>query len=518
MSVSTTATLAGKIEAFIEATGGARGADGPPEERFIRDALHGSVNLNPHEVAFVDTQLFQRLRGTIQNGGALYAYPSARHTRFEHALGVLFVADRMLRRLKSLSGAPTISYRDECTVRLAALLHDLGHGMFSHCSERVLLNTPSLACQLEPECDARQPHEQVGAALIRSRALRPLFEAADVDPAAVAALVLGDREAAGQLGIPGFLCELISGPIDADKLDYFARDAQFSGVAAILDLDRILQTIRIGSGGERLGLALAGATELEKLLFSRITMYQAIYNHHTKLAVENMIQGAVEEIVGSAIDPSYAGGPGVQVRAVRADEGRWGSEEIAFRSVLDFLRVSDEAFLAAITENRYLGELLEQIRRRELFKRAFVLTWQSVANRDSVGEDAYLALLAQLRRPETVSAVRRAIYEEARTRVPELRPTQVWVHAAGDPSVGSPDEYILERGGQPVERATIFSGWDAELAVPRHGVLRTYRLYKAPVYIFAPAAARTIVGQIACEVIAALYRGPGRLELTEPVD
>jgi HD superfamily phosphohydrolase len=507
-----------QIEAFVEATGGARGAGGPPEERYIRDALHGSVHLNPHEVAFVDIQLFQRLRGTIQNGGALYAYPSARHTRFEHALGVLFVADRMLRRLRSLPGVPDISDQQACTVRLAALLHDLGHGLFSHCSERVLLNTPALACQLDGQACDKQPHELVGAALIRSAALRPLFEQAGVDPAAVAALVLGDREQASALGIPGFLSELISGPIDADKLDYFARDAQFSGVAAILDFDRILQTVRIGAGGERLGLALAGATELEKLLFSRITMYQAIYNHHTKLAVENMIQGAVEEIVGSAIDPAFAGGPGVLVRSSHAIGEHWGWQEIRFSSVLDFLRVGDEAFLSAITENRHLGELLEQIRRRELFKRAFVLTWQSVVNREHVDEDAYLAYLSELRRPTTVSAVRKAIYQAARGRLPGLRPTQVWVHATGDPSVGSPDDYILERSGQPVERATIFSGWDAHLAVPRHGVLRTYRLYKAPIYIFAPAQARAVLGQIAREVLAARYSGPGHLDLAEPSD
>lgn len=515
MAVDTQQALGEQIEAFIAATGGIGGAGAVPEERYIRDALHGSVYLSPPEVSFVDAQLFQRLRGIIQNGGALFAYPSARHTRFEHALGVLFVADRMLRRLKAVPGAPTIEPQQERTVRLAALLHDLGHGMFSHCSERVLQATPHLAGQLSAT-DGKQPHEQVGAALIASDALRPLFEHAAVDPHAVAALVVGDRERARAAGIPGFLCDVISGPIDADKLDYFARDALFSGVAAILDIDRILQTVRITEDGERMGLALAGATELEKLLFSRITMYQAIYNHHTKLAVENMIQGAVEEIVGSAIDRSYSGGPGVLVRTSPFSGGGWGVDELCFRSVLDFLRISDESFLAAITPNNSLGELLEQIRRRDLFKRAFVLTWQQVASREQIGEDQYLAYLSELRRPETAGSIRQAIYEGARARLPRLRPTQLWVHVTGDPSVGSPDAYILERGGQPVERATIFSGWDSEAAVPVHAVLRNYRLYKAPVYVFAPRWARAVVGDVAREVFAAQYGGAGRLTFADP--
>jgi hypothetical protein len=310
------------------------------------------------------------------------------------------------------------------------------------------------------------------------------------------------------------LCEVISGPIDADKLDYFARDALFTGVSAILDIDRILQTIRISPDGERLGLALAGATELEKLLFSRITMYHAIYNHHTKLAVENMIQGAVEEIVGSDADLGYGGGPGVLVRTSFTAGSASGVDELAFRSVLDFLRIGDEAFLSAITPNTALAELLEQIRRRDLFKRAFVLNWQAVANREAIGEDAYLAYLFELRRPATVSAIRRTIYEQALRALPRLRPTQLWVHATGDPNVGSPDAYILERGGQTVERATIFSGWDAEQAVPQHGVLRNYRLYKAPIYVYAPRWAREVVGPLAREIFAS-YFTQGRIAFEE---
>src|SRR4051812_41253128 len=239
-----------------------RGYDGTPPRRakYLRDALHGSIVVEPHEVAFVDAPLFQRLRGILQTGPVYLTYPSARHTRFEHSLGVLHLAGRMVARLDALS-EPGLPRDQQRAVRLAGLLHDIGHGIFSHSSEKVMLATPLLAAQLAGPLPGSQPHEKVGALLLQTAPMRRLFEQADVDADAVIALVTGDTAALRERGFPPYLASVISGPIDADKLDYFARDSLFSGVPAILDYDRLLQSMVVGA--HEVQLSMAGAGELE---------------------------------------------------------------------------------------------------------------------------------------------------------------------------------------------------------------------------------------------------------------
>src|SRR5919199_1205421 len=319
-----------------------RGYDGaaPRRAKYLRDALHGSIVVEPHEVPFVDAPLFQRLRGILQTGPVYLTYPSARHSRFEHALGVLHLAGRMVARLAELAH-PALPAEHRRAVRLAGLLHDVGHGVFSHSSEKVMVGTPLLAGQLDPALPGHQPHEKVGALLLQSAPLRRLFEQADVDADVVVALITGDPAGLLARGLPPYLAGVISGPIDADKLDYFARDSLFSGVPAILDYDRLLQSLAIGAPG--IQLSMAGAGELEKLLFNRITMYHALYNHHKTQTADCMIQGAVEAIVG----PAFGAPPALDgVQAVAEDGPAAGAARtIDFRQVVDFLRLSDEALL-----------------------------------------------------------------------------------------------------------------------------------------------------------------------------
>src|SRR5918912_411834 len=257
------AALPDQVTAFAEEV--MRGYDGTPPRRakYFRDALHGSIVVEPHEVPFVDAPLFQRLRGILQTGPVYLTYASARHSRFEHAVGVLHLAGRIGARLADLA-QPTLPAEHRRALRLAGLLHDVGHGVFSHSSEKVMVATPLLAGQLDPALPGHQPHEKVGALLLQSAPLRRLFEQADVDADAVVALITGDVAALRARGLPPYLAGIISGPIDADKLDYFARDSLFSGVPAILDYDRLLQTLAIGEPG--IQLSMVGAGELEKML------------------------------------------------------------------------------------------------------------------------------------------------------------------------------------------------------------------------------------------------------------
>src|SRR5215475_7166290 len=167
-------------------------APAPPlgaKAKHIRDPLYGSVVLSPHEVRLLDTLPMQRLRGIHQLGLAYLTFPSAGHSRFEHALGVRFVAERMLDRLEDVRGEPYTPLQ-RATVLAAALLHDVGHSVFSHAIEEIIGEFPTLRAQYDPQQGSL--HEQIGAVLIQSDPLATCLGEMDVDPAAVAALITHD--------------------------------------------------------------------------------------------------------------------------------------------------------------------------------------------------------------------------------------------------------------------------------------------------------------------------------------
>jgi len=486
-----------------------RGYEGTPPRRakYLRDALHGSIVVEPHEVPFIDAPLFQRLRGIFQTGPVYLTYPSARHSRFEHSVGVMHLAGRMVARLADLA-APGLPREHVRAVRLAALLHDIGHGVFSHSSEKVILATPLLAAQLDPALPGLQPHEKVGALLLTSRPMRRLFEQADVDAEAVVALITGDVAAVRARGLPAYLAGVISGPIDADKLDYFARDSLFSGVPAILDYDRLLQSLLIGERG--IQLSMAGAGELEKLLFNRLTMYHALYNHHKVQTADCMIQGVVEAIVGGpwAHERGEAA-PASGLIAVAEDGPAGQACTIDFHRVVDFLRLSDEAFLHAPSPDPYVADVLHRLRTRRLLQRAFVLQRDTVADID---DDTYLDFADAVRR--RADDVRRRIYERVRAAVPTLQPAEVWVRPAVVPHVSdagviatAPAESGELAAGAPSRHTTIFSGWDPHVADHRvtNPVQRNYLLYKAPIYVFAPPPYLALVERAAIAVLRELF-------------
>ncbi len=487
--------LTDQVWEFAEAV--MRGYAGTPPRRakYSRDALHGSIVLERHEIPFVDAPLVQRLRGIYQTGPVFLTYPSARHSRFEHALGVLHLAGRMVARLAELA-YPSLPAEHVRAVRLAGLLHDIGHGIFSHSSEKVMVATPLLAAQLDPALPGHQPHEKVGALLLQSAPMRRLFEQAEVDADAVVALITGDVAAARARGLPPYLVGVISGPIDADKLDYFARDSLFSGVPAILDYDRLLQSLAIGERG--IQLSMAGAGELEKLLFNRITMYHALYNHHKVQTADCMIQGVVEAIVGPAFGapPARAG-----LLAVVADSPDGAARPLDFHRVIDFLRLSDEALLHAPSADPYVADVLRRLRTRRLLQRAFVLQRNTVADID---DDTYLDFADAVRR--NADLVRRHIFERVRDQVPTLQPGDIWVRPSVVPRVTDTD-VIVTTPGEATHHTTIFSGWDPDLADRRvtNPVQRNYLLYKAPIYVFAPPDYLAITERAAIAVLRALF-------------
>jgi HD superfamily phosphohydrolase len=261
----------------------------------IFDPVHRFIELEEAEVALLDTAPMQRLRRLRQLGLAYLAFPAAEHSRFTHALGALATGERILASLRDHGAAIFASEREFAAqrrlLRTSLLLHDVGHGPFSHACEAVLgVN-----------------HEARTSAIMRLPEMRRALDRLEVDGAEVTALVTGTAEPRNRV-----LKELVSGPnLDADRMDYLLRDAYFTGVASgHFDADQLIGALRAVevNGSVRLGVDGRGVVALESFVLARYMMFATVYFHHTVRSFERVLQEALREIwpEPGALDPIEA--------------------------------------------------------------------------------------------------------------------------------------------------------------------------------------------------------------------
>jgi deoxynucleoside triphosphate triphosphohydrolase SAMHD1 len=279
----------------------------------------------------IDSPPVQRLRLVRQLGVVHWVYPGATHSRFEHSLGVLHQTQQLVNAINQASGAgpgaAPIDNAMSALVRLCAILHDIGHGVFSHVSEHALAKRIDLKLALQ--LFARrigvskiQLSELIAYYLIGAPAFSAMLATAFDRLGNPFSLGGGSAESAGRVAelarnaivahhineqVP-LLHELITGPFDADKLDYYQRDARHAGIPSLLDISRLLQKIttrRVASRDmpedilcamreqhdtrDLFGLKWSGATILDELYLARILLYAKIYRHKKVLAIEAMI-------------------------------------------------------------------------------------------------------------------------------------------------------------------------------------------------------------------------------------
>ena len=247
----------------------------------MRDLLWQNIRLEPAAVRIVDTPAFQRLRYVHQLGHAFLVYPGATHSRFEHALGTYHLAGRALASLGERGDLAGLGEADGRLIRLAALLHDIGHYPFSHGLEEA--GYPS--------------HEALGAASLRTGPLAEALAASGIgDATALGAVITGASEHP--------LAGLVSGSIDLDKIDYLKRDALMCGVPyGEIDVERLLAclvVVELG-GRRRVGLMEKGLAALESLLFAKYQMYRNVYWHHAARAANAMFKRLVAEAVRDGV-------------------------------------------------------------------------------------------------------------------------------------------------------------------------------------------------------------------------
>jgi hypothetical protein len=236
------------------------------KKKIINDPVYGFITI-PSELVFdlIQHPYFQRLRYIKQLGMTHLVYPGALHTRFHHALGAMHLMGLALETIKSKGQA--ISFEEEQGVIIAILLHDIGHGPFSHALEHTIVDGVS--------------HEHISTLLMNNL----------------------NREFGGKLGLAieifnnryhkKFLYQLVSGQLDLDRMDYLNRDSFFTGVSeGVISFDRIIKMLDVVD--DQLVVEEKGIYSIEKFLIARRLMYWQVYLHKTVIAAEQMLVKILE--------------------------------------------------------------------------------------------------------------------------------------------------------------------------------------------------------------------------------
>ncbi len=294
--------------------------------KIIHDGIHGSMKLSGLILDLVKTPEFQRLRSIKQLGLAYLVYPGANHSRFEHSLGAWHVASR-------LSQEVGLNADESMLLQVGALLHDIGHGPFSHTFESIYKHYVK-----------EHDHMRLGKDIILGKIditesdnggkIPEIIESYSYDfgPKNVAELILGHSE-------KRYLGQMLHGDVDVDQIDYLIRDAHYTGVAhGIIDLERLLKVLKIYNG--ELVVDEKGVEAVEGMMVARSLMYSRVYFHHTVKIAEGMLTRALE----FAMEEGYL----------------W-----------DFWKMTDCRVFVELEDLEGLpGEMVRRVKYRELYKAA----------------------------------------------------------------------------------------------------------------------------------------------------
>jgi len=295
---------------------------------FVKDPIHGYIRLTETERRILDTGPVQRLRRIKQLSAAEYVYPAATHTRFEHALGTMHLAGVVAENLPA-----DLDENERTTLKIAALLHDVGHAPFSHLFE------PLLAKYLG------KTHEDMSTRIILESELSDALVGENLDPRTVSKLCVGKLESPKR----AFLDQIIQSSVDVDKMDFVLRDSYHTGAGyGDVDIFRLIYTMDVLNGN--LAVDVTALSTLESFILARLESFRAIYFHRTSRAAQIMLLRALE----------YA----------KEDLGVSKLE-----SVDEYLLLDDEAVWAILRRNQKSKAIVDDLNKRRLLKCAYEKTF-----------------------------------------------------------------------------------------------------------------------------------------------
>ncbi len=453
-------------------------------DKIIRDAILGHNVFYRHEVNLIDSPLMQRLRRVHQTALAYLTYPAATHTRFEHSLGVVTYAQKMIDALNSSSSGEVIDEVQATELRLAALLHDCGHAVFSHASEIVYDDWDPAGeiralRRAKPELfKEAKGHEILSFYIVRSSRLRKLWQEIisryDVE-GRIKPDILGkvnlERVANMIIGVqaspkyPMWLSKIINGPFDADKLDYMGRDGYFSGLITPIDTDRLFVSLSIfnpRTGEPFICVDIGGATVLEQILFNKMLLFSSVYNHHKVRGAFLMVASLLQELRSR----------------------QWAVNNIYLKSAVDFLRLDEYGLLNSKQTNKGLRARVKKLRERILLKRALVITPQALIGKASRQEFFELGQQRSKKDAMQLELARKAGCDMVFVDFPP-RPR---VEKTGEQSMVK----LSEETAVPLSKLYPAAGW-----------IRGYSQYRRRDYVLASLGSEQLVADLALESFAA---------------
>ncbi len=327
---------------------------------FIKDPIHGYIRISETERSVIDTYPVQRLRRIRQLAGSEYVYPAANHTRFEHVLGAMHLAGVLGEALPV-----ELSKRQVSELRLAALLHDIGHGPFSHVFEPLMIR------------HLGKTHEDLVPWLVRETEISDRLEKAGYSSKTLGKLAVGRL---GDKRRP-FLDQVISSTVDVDKMDFLVRDSFHTGAGyGSIDVHRLLYTMDVLDGN--LSVDGTAVATLESFLLARVESFRTIYFHRASRAVQIMIVKALEN----------------------------AKDELGildFDDPEDYLKLDDYKVWTDLRECKTSGKIIHDLENRRLLKCSYERTLyakeelvSNVITKDSVREDMQEELARKARVPE----------------------------------------------------------------------------------------------------------------------
>lgn len=407
---------------------------------------------------------FKELKYISQLGPAYNVFPTARHSRFEHTLGVVIMISLMWKALKengffSFLG---IDAQDKLLtdLRIGALMHDIGHGPFSHVSEVVMDDFTLIQSEILKL--SSKPHEVLGYYILRSDVFKALFDdlskyyKISVNPDEISNYVIGrvDNSEEDQ-----YKADLLNGQVDADKLDYIARDSDFSGVQLAVGIDRLLLSLGIekipaiaGKRNRKLILNEKGIMPLEQLLLAKIMLNSAIYHHQKVRAIDQMIIAILRRIIDQKIE-------------IDGDQ---------INSPIDFLRIDDFDILKLSSEDSKINEMCKALKRRQTFKRALVISPRTIEmDREGIFPNEFWNILQYGEYPSELRKLNKILAERIGKGCTEF---DVAIDIPMTPKLGETQQKIIKMHDDFVTLKDVF---------PQKGWLDAYTANKWTGHVFA---------------------------------
>jgi hypothetical protein len=296
----------------------------------IKDPVHGYVYITENEKEIIDSFPVQRMRRLRQLAGSEYVYPGANHTRFEHSVGVMYLAGRVV---ENPNISQCVSEKEAEMVRIAGLLHDVGHGPFSHVFEHLL------------DKELHKTHEDMTRWIVSSSELKDKLDRIGYNPEEIGKLSTGILHRPKR----AFLDQVISSAVDVDKLDFIVRDTHHTGAEyGYIDIFRLIHALDVL--GENLAVDLGALSALESLIIARIESFKSIYFHRVGRAAQIMLALAME----------------------KADEELGLT---SFKTPEEYLAMDDYTVWTMLKNCRKSNGIIRNLERRKLIKCAYERTF-----------------------------------------------------------------------------------------------------------------------------------------------